>query len=393
MNITIFPHAYSPSVGGVEEVVRNLCREFKLGRHRLQLIVFTPIKKFIAREVIEGIEVYRFYTPFVILPYRIGWRGFLDIAKMIFFLPLSLLRLARVLRKNNTQIIHVHYIGVNALYTWLLSYFLPLKYIVSLHGFSLQAMPFLKGISKSIIEFLFKSILKRACFVTACSEYLLNDARERVPDIGEKSSVISNGIELEEFNHNGRALVDYPYILCLGRLHPPFKGFDIALLALKDILDSGFDIKLVLAGDGPARLSYQRLAKLLGIDKKVYFFGSVDRKAAVNLIRNCEFFLMPSRVEPLGIVNLEAMACSKAVIASRTGGIPEVVDDNATGLLVEPNNEKALAKAIQKLLTDKTLRDRLGRNGRSKLEQGNFSWKVIAGKHLEISKRFINYES
>ncbi|MFH1492648.1 MAG: glycosyltransferase family 4 protein, partial [Candidatus Omnitrophota bacterium] len=124
----------------------------------------------------------------------------------------------------------------------------------------------------------------------------------------------------------------------------------------------------------------------------VHFFGLANRVEAVYFIKNCQFFVMPSRVEPLGIVNLEAMACSKAVIASRVGGIPEVVEHGLTGLLVESCSEKALAAAIKRLMEDKNLRIRLGRNGRLKAEQRGFSWEFIADKHLEISKGFLNYE-
>ena len=147
----------------------------------------------------------------------------------------------------------------------------------------------------------------------------------------------------------------------------------------------------MIAGDGPDRMAYERFMKLLGIEDRVFFFGPANRMQAVNLFKHCEFFVMPSRVEPFGIVNLEAMAAEKAVVAARTGGIPEVIDDGITGILVESCNDKALVKGIRQLLEDKQLRERLASNGRRKIEQADFSWNVIADKYLHIFKKFIDY--
>ncbi len=402
MNIALIVHSYLPDVGGSQETTRGLAREFSKSAHKVKIVVLSPglgkelkelkggrFDSFKRFEVIEGIDVYRLRIPFLGFP-REGLKCIVDTFRLFFSLPFVLIKLARILIDNKIEIINVQYAGINAFYIWVLSFFLRFKYILTLQGFNIQVLPFLKGIRGYIISSVFKAVLSRAHFVTGCSRYLLNDAIKRTPQIKNKSRVIPNGIDLEEFKHNGRALLDYPYILCLGRLQAPFKGFDLALRAFKNILESGYDIDLLLVGDGPNIFDYKELAKSLGIDRKVSFFGLANRIEVTYLFKNCEFFLMPSRVEPLGIVNLEAMACSKAVIASRTGGIPEVVDDNTTGLLVEPNNEKALREAMQKLLTDKNLRDRLGRNGRSKLEGGNFSWKVIADDYLKVFEGVLN---
>ncbi len=92
-----------------------------------------------------------------------------------------------------------------------------------------------------------------------------------------------------------------------------------------------------------------------------------------------DFGVVPSTYpEPFGIVNLEYMACGLPVVATEVGGIPEVVVDGKTGLLIEPNNPQALAAAIEKLLNAPDLRIKMGNAGRKRVEQ-NFTW----GKHMQ----------
>jgi glycosyltransferase involved in cell wall biosynthesis len=388
MNICIIAHCYLPDVGGSVEVIRYLAREFTKKYNKVTIVVLTASRRLKAREVIEGIDTYRIRVPFPVLPRR-GLKGTIEIFEFLIFLPSILIKLAKILKNSKSRIIHVHYIGINAFCTYCLSLISGLKYIVSLHGFNVQVLPFLKGIRGFVVRVIHRAILNRSSFVITCSKSFLNTAIERTPAIKNKSSSIFNGINIEEFNHNGKALINYPYILCLGRLDAPTKGFDLALLAFKDILDFGFEINLVLAGDGPDKEVYEEFTKLLGLEKKVNFFGLADRNQVVNLLKNCEFFVMPSRIEPFGIVNLEAMAAGKAVVASRTGGIPEVVEDKVTGLLVKPSDEKELARGMKSLLVDKALREMLGSNGRKKIENKEFSWEAISSKYIELYAKFL----
>jgi len=388
MNISIFTYSYYPNIGGMEEAIRNLAREFTAKGNKVNIIVFATDRELKTYEVLEGIEVYRFFMPFAILPEK-GLRGIIDILKLTFSLPVFIPRLTRLLKKIKTQIIYVQFIAINAFYAWVISYLLPIKFIITLQGFNFQVIPFIKGWRSILINIFCRRLLTRASYVTSCSKFLLDDAIKIVPQINNKSCVIPNGINLKEFEYNGRALIEGPYILCLGRLHAPFKGFDLALFAFKDIIDCGYNMDLVLAGEGPSEKYYQKLAKLLGISERVLFFGKADRRQVVNLFKHCQFFLMPSRIEPFGIVNLEAMAAGKAILASRTGGIPEVVGDNISGILVEQANTKALFLGIRKMLEDKDLRHRLGRQGRHKIEEGQFLWSNIADRYLKKFKQVV----
>jgi glycogen(starch) synthase len=388
MNIAIFTHSYLPDTGGLEEAIRNLSCEYAKKQHRTIIVVFChkPGIKFL--EVIDGVNVYRIKVPFQILPGK-SWKGFIRGVNLTFSLLPTINKLRNLVKQERIEIINAQFMGINAFFAWLVSISSGTPLVVTMQGFNVHILPYLRGTEKRIVKIIFKAILARAAFVTACSRYLLNTALDIDSSLAGKSAVIFNGVNPDEFDQNHKSLLDHPYILCLGRLHSPFKGFDLALFAFKDILDKDYDIKLVIAGTGPDSLYYQRLAVLLGIEKKVLFFGRADRSQAVNLFCNCEFFVMPSRVEPFGIVNLEAMASGKAVLAARTGGIPEIINNQEDGLLFEVGNEDSLAKGMELLLKDKDLRERLGRAALNKIRKGSFSWDNISARYLDIFNRVL----
>jgi len=111
----------------------------------------------------------------------------------------------------------------------------------------------------------------------------------------------------------------------------------------------------------------------------IWISGMLAKREVIQLLTHATVFACPSLYEPLGIVNLEAMACGTAVVGSRVGGIPEVVADGKTGLLVPPGGPAALADAINVLLADEPLAAEMGRLGRARAE-AEFGWASIAAQ-------------
>jgi starch synthase len=109
----------------------------------------------------------------------------------------------------------------------------------------------------------------------------------------------------------------------------------------------------------------------------------LPKPEVIQLLTHAPVFVCPSIYEPMGIVNLEAMACETAVVASRVGGIPEVVADGETGLLVEPANAAELAARVNELLADPELASRFGRAGRQCAVE-HFSWRAIAERTTDL---------
>lgn len=203
----------------------------------------------------------------------------------------------------------------------------------------------------------------------------LSDAPHRV-SLSEAQPSVSSKPPQAAVSLSGRA--PRRYVFAMGRFVKE-KGFDILLRAFAQGTCKTHD--LVLGGAGAEGENLKALAAELGISANTRFTGRLDRNQVAEFMAGSEFFVLPSRHEPLGIVNLEAMASGKAVIASRVGGVPEIIADGTNGVLVEGSNVPELATAMQKLAADRLLCARLGENGKARAAQ--FAWPVIAKQYLE----------
>ena len=144
----------------------------------------------------------------------------------------------------------------------------------------------------------------------------------------------------------------------VGRLVPE-KGFDVLIHAMVELADA----ELVLMGDGPARAELEDLARRLGVRDRITFTGWVEPPWAVR--QRCDVLAVPSRVEGFGLVAVEGLLAGIPVVASRVGGLPEVIEDGVTGLLVEPGDSGSLARALGVLAADAVLRSDLAERGRA----------------------------
>lgn len=172
--------------------------------------------------------------------------------------------------------------------------------------------------------------------------------------------------------------VDKPYIFTLSRLIPR-KGVDLVIDAMK-ILDSSMNggISLVIAGSGPEADNLKAKARELGIEYMVKFLGHVPDEDLPELYANAEVFALTPRrdaedIEGFGIVYLEAAACGVPSVGTLVGGIPEAVLHNQTGVLVQPENPKAIAEALTLLLKDENKRKVLGEAAK-KRAYDEFRW-------------------
>ncbi|MDW5562814.1 MAG: glycosyltransferase family 4 protein [Methanomassiliicoccus sp.] len=159
----------------------------------------------------------------------------------------------------------------------------------------------------------------------------------------EMLEVIPPGIDLQ--GGEGR---EGDYILFVGRLVGT-KGLPYLIRAM-----SGVEGRLIIVGDGPEKEKLERLARSLGVTDRVEFTGWVSTERKLELLSNCRLFVMPSLFESYGMAVAEAMTWGKPVVASRVGGLPEVVGGG--GILVPPKDGPALASALNGMLHDETKR-------------------------------------
>jgi len=167
----------------------------------------------------------------------------------------------------------------------------------------------------------------------------------------------------------------------------PHKGQKHLVAAAARVIREVPDARFVILGDGELRDTLERQIKELGLERHVILAGF--RPDVIGLIKSFDIFVMSSLTEGLGTSILDAMACAKPVIGTRTGGIPEAVDDENTGLLVPPHDEAALAAAIVRLLKDPALSARLGASGRQRAAE-YFSVERMVSETLDVYQKVCN---
>lgn len=175
-----------------------------------------------------------------------------------------------------------------------------------------------------------------------------------------KIRLIHSGVDTGKFTPSAAGLRSRhkPPVIGMLAVLEARKGHRILLEAAARLKAQGHQARYLLAGEGSLRPELERQAERLGLVEEVRFLGFVTDP--VSVLAKTDVFVMPSLSEGLGIAALEAMAAGKAVIASRVGGLAEVVDDAVTGLLVAPGNPSELASAIAKLLDHPRLAEELG---------------------------------
>src|SRR5918997_2178640 len=173
--------------------------------------------------------------------------------------------------------------------------------------------------------------------------------------------------------------VGKPRVLFVGRLAPQ-KGVG-TLVAAAGLLEDP-SAQVLLVGDGPERKALERESKRIGIADRVHFVGFVAHERLPAVLAHADLLVLPSIYEELGTVLLEAMQAGLPVVASKTGDVPDVIEDSVNGMLVAPGEPEALARAIDRLLADPGLTCRLSEGAR---EGGkDYDWEVLAGRVLAV---------
>ena len=252
-----------------------------------------------------------------------------------------------------------------------------------------------------------KTALEMADAVIAVSGETKHDIERLFKVDPARLHVIHNGIDLDEYRKvkTTDALKRYgissdkPYLLFVGRITRQ-KGI-IHLVRAIQFMDPGFQIVLCAGAPDTPEIAVEMKEAVQQAKAKrpdiIWIEEMVDRKTVIELYSQAAAFCCPSIYEPFGIINLEAMACETAVVATAVGGIKEVVVDGETGFLVpfeqqkespfEPVNpekfERDLAVCINKLMGDSALREKFGKAGRKRAEE-KFSWSAIAEKTRQL---------
>jgi L-malate glycosyltransferase len=351
MNIGIVCYA---SVGGSGIVATELAKQLAIRGHRVHILsTDTPVR---LGDYLPGLFFHRVETP----------------SYPLFREPQYLLSLAnkivQVAREERLDIVHAHYAIPHATAAYLSKQILAStpsccvpRVITTLHGTDITLL----GSDRSYSEIVAFGI-DQSDGVTAVSASLRADTYREL-GVSHDIRVIPNFIDCDEHRRADAAPLRSQFggdgeklIIHVSNFRPVKRVSAVVEIFAR--VHKRVPSRLLMVGDGPELAEATRLARTLGISNVVSFLGEQDR--VVPLLSVADVFLLPSAQESFGLAALEAMACELPVVASRIGGLPEVVEDGVSGFLHDPDDLQGMADSVVRLCTDDALRKRAAEAGR-----------------------------
>ncbi len=254
-------------------------------------------------------------------------------------------RLATMADASRIGHVHAHFANHPATAAWIVSRLTGAPFSFTAHANDLFRRP-------AVLD----HKLRDAAFVVAVSEYNAMLIRRRHPEA--RVHIVHCGVDVERFHPHARAGAP-AQILCVGSLEPR-KGHRYLLEAVANLAPRHPELRLVLIGDGPARGEVEQLVDALALRARTEIRGACTSEEVAAELGRADVFVLASirdstgRMEGIPVALMEAMAAGVPVVATRLSGIPELVSAD-TGMLVEPNDSRALAEAIERLLDDRDL--------------------------------------
>ena len=296
----------------------------------------------------------------------------------------SIIKLTRICRKIDAQIIHAHWVLPNGFAAAIVSKILHIPFIISLHG---------SDIFVADKNFLFRAIAKwtfsQCSYVTACSQELHDRAKKINPSI--HIEIIPWGADPDVFKplkdkNTVRDKYHWPkdeiIISTLGRIVYK-KGFDQLLPIAKALSEGKTPFKIVIGGSGPLEDSLKQKAVDLNVQNIVLFPGRIPWDEVPEFLAASDIFVLPSRRDEAGnldglpTVLLEAMACGLPCVASDIGGVSLVIANDINGEMLPPSDIYATQKALSDLLNNVEMREQLGTRARNSVIT-TFNWKNVS---------------
>lgn len=359
MRVLLWSELYAPYIGGAEIFASKLMQS--LASRGVEFLVVTSHaeRELPDDDVVDGIRVRR-------LPFRAAVAG-----RDVKSFARAMREAAAIKREFAPDVIHVNAIGPSLLFHLRTANASDAPAIVTMQQEVLQSQ---EGASNTLMA----QALDNADWVVGCSQAVLEQLRAAVPAIAEKSSCIYNGVDRPTLAP--APLPQDPRVLCLGRLVPA-KGFDVALRAFAQLAPRHPSLRFTIAGDGASRDELHALATALGIADRVEFLGWVAPDDVPALLNASSFVVMPSRREGMPIVAVQAALMARPIIATAVGGLPEIVIDGETGIVVPEEDSDALAAAIERLALHG---DEAAELGRRAFEHANVAldWdRTVAAYH------------
>jgi glycogen(starch) synthase len=363
--VLFWSESFWPAIGGVEVFGLNLLLSVRARGHEFAVITNQHRPELPTQDHYQGIPVYRF--PFLAALEARNVDQIVTIRQQV----------TKLKRTFAPDLVHIHCVSISAFFSLETAKAYSAPLLVTLTE---EKMP--QELRPAILQ----RTLRAAQWVTAKATVVLTQARQLVPEITPRSSVIYNGAKIPPLPPEPLHF-ETPRVLCLGRLVVA-KGFDLAVTAVASLVQRFPTLRLILAGDGPERSALERQVAALGLANVVEFTGWIAPQAVFSLMNTATMVVMPSRWEGLPSVALQAALMARPVVATRAGGLPEIIVHQHTGLLLEKDDSVALADAIAFLLAHPAVATQLGQVARRRAQE-IFGWDQCVNAYDRLYKQLI----
>lgn len=365
MKILYWTDFFLPNIGGVETFSANLIPALQARGHDVTVLTSDHRQKLPPLERMGSIPVHR-------LPIWESLRR--NDVKALFSVRKAVAELKRELKPD---IVHLHF-GASAFYHLQTQPVDGPPTLTTVH-----ALPESSLADNS----LFSKAVNGSKAVNAVSRKGLQHLVDAFPALADRFSFIYCGLP-----SSGQTAIevippafDEPLLMCLGRLTPQ-KGFDVALRAFSRVLPALPKARLMIVGEGVDESALKALAANLGISHKVDFPGAVAPQSVFEVINKATVMLLPSRFEGLPLVALEAARMERPIISSAVDGLPDLVTDQETGMVLPDNSEQALAEAILSMLRDPQKAIAMGKAAAKRVE-ANFAFEECVSRYDQLYRQ------
>jgi len=409
MKVCILTHGYPRFPDDITAPFIESIAETLQQHGGVDVTVLTPDTPRFARSATDGtvnLQTYRYFFPrqLQLLGYSNTLVNDCALKKYVYLLApflffSGIFHLFRLHRKHRFDVIHAQWLLPNGFIGAIVCKLCKIPLVITLQGsdiFVSNLNPIFKGMAKWT--------LKHAAMVTSVTPTFLPELEALgVPE--EKRCMIPNGVTPSMFFTPSekritqlREKLSIPenglVVFALGRIVLK-KGFDVLIQTLSHVQKEVQDVTVIIGGDGSDLSRLKTLAEAEGISNIIRFPGTINRADVPTYFHLCDLFVLPAVFDPKGNVDgcptviLEAMACGKPVVSSEISGIPIVVKDGETGLLVGEKNVDALATAIISLLENPVKREQFGRAGQQRIQQ-ELTWTKMIGQYISIYQQHVN---
>lgn len=295
---------------------------------------------------------------------------------LIHFLKAFIARSYNTAKNHEIDILHCHWWIPAGLIGIVIAQYLKIPLLITIHGTDLRILKHSKFL-RPIARFIFQ----KTQAITVSSSYLQQEIISLFPSLVPKIFKIPIPVEFP----SPLVAKDKPstnHLISIARLSPQ-KGLKFLIEACAQLKSDNFSFKLNIIGEGRERENLKRQIEYLKLTNEIKLLGEISHNKIAEYLAKADIFILPSIEEGFGVGLVEALLCKKPVIGTNSGGIPDIIKDGETGLLVPPKDQDALARAIKILLTDKKLAQHLAENG-YRYVMANFTPERVAEQMLQV---------